>query len=265
MSNGLPGDVRELRWEYPRVSRVLTVFCCALAVELFLLLYFPHILEPLRHPLLVNGVILLLAGVGVERLVWWKRRKWDRGITLSEDGIKVHGKFASWDEIERIERGPLLLQKLLPVRIKLKTRKQGFFDRAPPFERLRRQMHLRAYPFVYREVIPAVLKTRPDLQVPPSLESSLADPERACRLTRWPLFIVLAVDIGLLKAMISPACHDVLHYHMLFLVPALLFQWTVWSAFLLVGQPRDDREQFLLCALSLPGPPFLMLAWRRLE
>ena len=245
---GSAAPIRELCFEYPdtRKFRRLSLFCHTVLIALVGLLYYPHVAERFGTGFLVGLLVCAVVftmWTGFEPLLFWPG---SRAIVLSADGIRAGRRFVRWDDVVRIDPGQLYLRDAV-IRLKLKREKIGFLDIRGCFKR-RLGLRLPAYPFVYRDVIPAIRQIRPDLAVSPKLARALQDPERSTAPRRWSLLPVLCVGVGLMAWSVVPGHGGLLSR---FVVGNLLILMAVFAA-ICVPMIRGARDAFLRAALACP-------------
>jgi len=247
MSEEHPEAAAELRFEYPRAPWRLALLCHLLMLSLVWLLY-PRAFPSEHQWAFLVGSLAYLSWVSIFVFAWPLSLLTHRPIVLSEDGIAVGKRFTPWDEVERINHGPLFFWRGLQVRIMVRGQKIGFFDIPESFKQAR-GLILSAYPFIFRDVLPVIRCLKPDIPISPFVQRLMADPERAGAPRRWLVLGGLSLNVAAIGLLLSPYCRTIFHQMIaagaLMFVSANFFGWAV--PFL-----RDSRDSFLRCALACP-------------
>ncbi len=198
--------IEEVRYDYPKKPWPLPVFCC---VFLALLLWRFCVLPlPLKWTV---GLTVLLALVTMLSLapIWdWPRGflTGEKGIVLDADGLTLDGKCVLWDKIKAIKPGPFRLWRSSMVRLKVEPEKAGFLRGCALFWKPpRKTLTLPGYPVVYRHVIPAILRVRPHLDIPPAIRRCMDNPQMAGEPGTFAVIAALFVSLAFLTVEVRPS------------------------------------------------------------
>ncbi len=158
-----------------------------------------------------------------------------REIRLSDQGVRICKRLVAWDEIALVEC------RLAGVQVRTSDgKKHGLLN----------------HPNVYREVLPELLRRRPDLDVSKRLLRRLDDPDRPARIARW---VALPwATVGLLVAMEPLLVHTlpIMSFATLALV---MLPFLLLATLLGVGPPVTQRQAFIwevgvFCGLAASLP-----------
>jgi len=244
MTSERPLSFPELRFKYPTKPWGLPLFCHLLILGLFCVLYLPDQSQQFRGTIIFVCVVYLVA---VSGMVWeWPARLFtkERGIRIKHDGIVVNGRFAPYDNIERIKHGSRFALAGSAI-LKLRKPEGRFFFN--PFKGSPKQLVLRGYPFVYRDVIPVIREMHPDVPMSAVVQTNLANPENAGKPRSWLIFVVLILNVALLNWIRSPRHQGLFDY---LIVGSILVSVSSYLANLCVALARDAREAFLQSVLQ---------------
>ena len=228
----MTGDAATERvFRYPRPPRRVRLLWAAYVLGIFSAFCLPGMLrieEGLRGGMLFLLVVLVLLVMvqSFEFPVWWRRK-----IALTDAGMRVGRRFAAWEDLERIDvRGwPPLCVGVWPRRGSLSWRSRFLWGGA---------LGLPACEMVYREVIPAILEKRPDLELSKRVRRHLEDPAR-CRPPTWPLIALALLDVVVLSWLIFAGP---LHLMVLLIAGMGLFYLNLAVPSMLHVTMRDARD-----------------------
>lgn len=175
---GTPRPFVPRRFTYPKKVWRFGMLCGLLFVALLGVSYGPHVTGWPLVMCVVGACVLALAVVVclLGNLSAWLGRR--RGCVLTDKGIAVEWGWTGrrsfkWEQIRRIVRsGDSVI-----IRI---SRWSG--------------PALLAYPFVFRNIIPEILRRRPNLKVGKDIQRCLADPGRPTRLKRRGVILGLTCN-----------------------------------------------------------------------
>jgi hypothetical protein len=170
MSEEQTSAITRMEFKYPDKPWFFALTCHLVMLGLFTSLLFDEI--PRRYYL---GIISLYSFFISLVVSDWPARLAgaSKSIILETDGLRVGKKFAAWDEIKEIKPAIWPIRQG-GIRIILKKQKEPFFKFA--FKPEPKFLQVPAYPFVYLELIPAILVIRPDLPVSPVVKRAMATP-----------------------------------------------------------------------------------------
>lgn len=98
-----------------------------------------------------------------------------KGITITVEAISTGRRSARWERITKIHKGRL---RASPVTLTIARRN-------------RRRLALRAYPVVFREVLPLIVERCPGVRVSARVRRAMDDPEEATSMPRWTALLLL--------------------------------------------------------------------------
>ena len=236
-------DVEDIEFVYPSKPWKLPLFCHLWFLFLFAYLYYGRVPDPFT-PAYTSTVIGYLVIVSI--WFWeWPARLFGAGkpITLSQSGITVTGRFAKWDDIQKIQHGPLLFFRHSVVYLKHKTKKKNIFSN---FKKPHNIYH-KGYPFVYREVLPAILSYRPDVAVSAVVERDMKSPEKNHGFHTWFVLLLLTLCIILLY-LISLDDFQTLIYYLS--IGAILVLLSTGTSNFAIPFATTNRERFIEFAIN---------------
>lgn len=243
-------EIKDYHFTYPKRPVALALFCHALILTVFYILYSNHISDAdLGQSFAVTIVSYLFL---ITLWLWeWPRHLLGRGeeIVLHEDGITIGEHFAEWEEMDRIEHGPLFFWRNSIVRIKLRREKPGLLEIPGLFGSKPHTLTLSGYPFIYRNVIPAIKAVRPDIQVSPIIEKYVTNPQNGGAPRSWLIASLLILNSILLAAVFSPT-HQGL-FSIIILSAVIGFLCTTFPDFC-IPVVRNTRDRLLKTALQCP-------------
>jgi hypothetical protein len=237
---------QEMEFHYPKNPWLFALFCHLIMLGLFTVFYYGKVPEEFKGGFsgFAFAYLMLVSTVLWEWPAWIKGTK--KPILLGADGITATGKFAAWNEIEEVKHGPWFARYRV-VRIKLKKQKRPFFEFT--FRPKPRVFNLPAYPFVYRELIPAIQAIRPELPVSKVIERAIADPEGSVEPRRWLVSVVIFANIAFLTVIFLPRFQNFMAQVMVVSI------WTTvgLNLYNLIGlEGRSNKERFIEFALLCP-------------
>jgi hypothetical protein len=236
-------DVEDIEFVYPSKPWKLPLFCHLWFLLLFAYLYYGRIPDPFS-PAYTSTVIGYLVIVGM--WIWeWPARFLgaDKPITLSQSGITANGRFAKWDDIQKIKHGPFFFFRHSLVYLKLKREKKSFFS----ISIRRRYLSLQGYPFVYREVLPAILGYRPDVPVSAVVKRNMEAPENSRGLHTWFVLLLLILYIILLYLISLDDFQTLICY---IITGAILVLLSTGTSNFAVPFATTNRERFIEFAIN---------------
>jgi len=238
----------KLTFRYPTAPQAIQLFCWALMLVVFWVVYWGEM--PLRGVCSLAAVSVYWLFVGCSNIWTWALSFWLRSnrLILDKKGITVGRRFIAWEDITEIGR-PRSLAGRAFVRIKDSSPKRSFFDLRACFATRGGPIYLQGYPFVYRYVMPAILSARPDLEVPPFIQRLMKAPEQAMEPRGWLVFSALSVTVALLAAASSTHGRDMFTH--VGIAAALLFVPGVVGG-LAVPWVKDARGGLVKAALCSP-------------
>lgn len=231
----------EREFRYPREPWGFPLLCYTWLVALFAIQYYGHLTGEAGFTYW-PGLIVLIVLVCV--LVWHMPVSLfikARPIILRQDGISVGKRFASWEAIEQIDGGPFMCRRRFAC-IKLRRKRGGLFRSK------RETLGIQGYPFVYRELIPAIVANHPDIDVSEYVRDLLREPEKAGAPRRWLVTFWLFVNSTLLAMTFLPSFQNFLAYFIIgcaLITPSNLRD----PALPIIRTPKD---RFIKFALSCP-------------
>ncbi len=238
--------VSERRFSYPTRPWGLPLFCDLLFVGLFLALYCGT--APGHSPWYAAAAYLFCVGI----LRWvGPVLPWNIGLLLSKNGITVNRCFTRWEDIVRIDPGPLIFRYAL-VRLRVKRRKKKFWIIEWPLGRP--FLKLPPYPIVFKEVIPAIQVMRPEIEVSPGIERMLRYPDNAGGAKACLAVPSLVLLGGALTVPFWTFPQSASYYApILPIVPLLVMMLGIVS----VPAPTTARDRFVQFSLYCP----LLVGW----
>jgi hypothetical protein len=239
----------QIEFVYPPKPWKLPLFCHLWLLFLFAYLYYGRVPDPFT-PAYTSTVIGYLVIVSI--WLWeWPARFLGAGkpITLSQSGITATGRFAKWDDIQKIQHGPLFFFRHSVVYLKLKREKKSFFS----ISIRRRYLPLIGYPFIYREVLPAILSFRPDVPVSPVVKRNMEAPEKSRGLYTWFVLLLLTLYIILLYLISLDDFQTLLCYISIGAILVLLSTSTSNSAIPFATTNRERFIEFVINSMLLIG------------
>jgi hypothetical protein len=236
-------DVEDIEFVYPSKPWKLPLFCHLWFLSLFAYLYYGHVPD-LFSPVYTSTVIGYL--VVVSMWLWeWPARFLGAGkpIILSQSGITAIGRFAKWDDIKKIQHGPFFFFRHSVVYLKLKREKKSFFS----ISIRRRYLPLIGYPFVYEEVLPAILGYRPDVPVSAVVKRNMEAPENSRGLHTWFVLLLLTLYIILLYLISLDDFQTLIYY---IIIGAILVLLSTGTSNFAVPFATTNRERFIEFAIN---------------
>jgi len=237
----------EVTFLYPRIRSVFPLVCGLLPPGAAALMYLPYtsgsVLTSLAAFLLAMAVAALLP-VSIPFLTSRTRK-----ISLNDEGISVGKKFARWEEITEVRKGRL---RARPVELVLGGRDLGSswwprrFGRRPP------RLCLLSYPFVFREVLPAVLSRCPNVTVSDRLRSAMAGLASDAHGPRWSAAILAAMALMLVTIPFLARYCDPLPCMMIFFVGMALLFYAAQTAQGLACTPEHQLVAVMFSSWLLP-------------
>jgi len=236
-------DIGDIEFIYPSKPWKLPLFCHLWILSLFAFLYYGRLPEPVS-PAYASAVISYLVLVSI--WLWeWPARRFGAGkpIVLSQSGITATGRFVKWDDIQKIQHGPFFFFRHSVVYLRLKPQKTKFFS----FSTRRRNLTLIGHPFVYRDVLPAIISYRPDILVSPVVKRDMKEPEKNLGFHPWFVFLLLSLCIILLCLITLDDFQTLLYYIGIGAILDILSTFASSSA---IGFANTNRERFIEFALN---------------
>lgn len=163
--------------------------CAFLPVVVFVLLFLPHCRGPISRWIAIGlGAAMAITGA----FTVFERR---RTIRLTEKGISYGRRSLQWEDIKSVRKWFL---RFTPVVLESES---WWY---PP-------LRLPPHPLVYRQVLPELLRRRPDLDVSSRVRRAIESPEGAIGIPRWAALLMLAsaVTIGLIPLFLRFHSHNV--------------------------------------------------------
>jgi len=235
-------DARTERvFRYPRPSWRVGLLCAVYVLGVFSAFCLPSMLRAdaaFHGHMTAFFAVLVLLVMGALQSPVWRHRK----TVLTDAGIRVGRRFAAWEDLKKIDvRGwPPFCVGVQPRRASLSWRDRFLWGGA---------LGLPACEMVYRELIPAILEKRPDLELSKRVRRHLEDPSR-CRPPTWPLIALALLDVVVLSWLVFAGP---LHLMVLFAAGMGIFCLNLWVPAMLPWTGRDARDFFVratfLCVL----------------
>ena len=248
--------LEEVRFHYPRKPWPLPVFCYVFPA----LLLWWFCIRHLPSEVMIESTfgLAFLTGIFIVCLldpstIWIS---WHGGVALDEDGITIGNSSIPWDKIEMAKPYQFLLWKTSMLQLKLEAEKVSFWSIRKSFGRGRRNTAtLPAHPVTYRDVLPAILRVRPELEVSPTIRRYMQEPEKVDVPNRFVSVGVLAAAVAFLVVELWPFVflpRDLRRLLFVFALPALHGLFAGRSPTLSTYNPRG---LFLRSAVSGPALP----------
>ena len=195
MTEKRPSEAWIVRFTYPKKAWALPLFC---HLWLFFLVVFQLYGRVPKE--FADGYWWMIPSYLLMVCIWlWNWPFWGelprRSITADHKGISVGKRFIEWQAIEKIDIGPPTIGRAA-IRLRLKRKPRSFFSvRSGPKNPL-----FAAHPTLYRQIIPAILKERPEWAVSLKVQRLLKQPDRAGAPRLWLLVPALTIISILLAA-----------------------------------------------------------------
>lgn len=247
MSTSISDESEDFHFLYPKKSWGLPFFYHLLCLSLFCAFYYGNLPQPSNEIFWGAAISYFII---VSLWLWnWPARFFNKGegIILHATGITVNGRFAEWNDIERIDHGPTFFYRKSIVLLKLKQEKNKFWSFTPLFTP--RALFLYAYPFVCSNVLPAIKSIRPDILISPVVERMIKHPDKAASIKRWLVLPILVLYIAVLTAPFWGISHTLIHFLVVGLIIVTLS--TILPS-LCIPLPRTARDRFVECSLQSP-------------
>lgn len=228
-----PDVETEERFVFPPGPRGFAAACAALPVAIAVVVLLPYLDARMLAILVGVGAVFLLGTIFVAP-VWWAPRT----ATLTEGGIAVGKRFMKWEELTEVRKG---------------------LFRCTPFALVRaarpRRLVLLTHPVVLRELLPAILRRRPEVTVSKHARRALANPESATWAPRW-------VGLLLLAAAAAAAAVPVLvrYGHLWTLIPTACAVLPFWLVACFASPPGATGELRFVQDALFPGG-FIVLSF----
>ncbi|MFW6189844.1 MAG: hypothetical protein ACOC7T_05365 [Planctomycetota bacterium] len=207
-----PADRAEFYLERPRPRLGLPLLTFLVLAALFGVFCWPQ-LRYTRAAALVGGMCILMPLFGL-LAIWVRILFIPRKVVVDRDGISAGRRSLRWENAERVRPGPPLARRSI---VWVRRKRPGFFDLKSAILSAARDIHLPATPKVYRQIVPAMRRMYPDLDVSPKVLEAAESPSEE-RL--WPRLLGIAL-FGALLCLLG-----VLH------LPALPIYWGFYALLL---------------------------------
>jgi len=250
-------DAEGIEFVYPSKPWKLPLFCHLWFLFLFAYLYYGRVPEPFS-PVYSSFIIGYLVPVSI--WLWqWPVRLFGAGkpIILSQSGIKATGRFAKWDDIQRIQHDPFFCFRHSVIFLKLKREKTSFFS----ISSKRRYLSLIGYPFIYKDVLPTILSYRPDIPLSPVVQRDMKEPEKSRGLHSWFVFLLLTSCAILLYLIFLDDFQVLSYYITIGLILAILPTTASTYAIPLANTNRESFIEFAADSMLLIGIAIQLFPW----
>ena len=182
-----------------------------------------------------------------------------REVVLTEDHIRQGRRLVPWEDVLSVQPGHWLVGRGSQIRLRLRERRVGFFDIADVFRYMRKWLLLPGYELVYRDLLPALKRLRPEIPVSPVVERLAKDPGRAGSPRPWLVLGAFALNVWLMSFLLSSRPHG-------FILHVFVPMASIWAATLgALSLPlvRNPREAFLrsaiCCVVVVPAASWIHL------
>ncbi len=131
-------------------------------------------------------------------------------FAITKKGFQSGKELTPWEKIQGIDAGPILFRRQI-VRLMLKRQKPRFLATSNP----PKAIPIDASPYIYRNVVPAILTMNPDMPVSKRAKKFLAKPDKAGAPIKWLVVVCLISTCAILLCALHSDFQTMLRYQFL--------------------------------------------------